>query len=69
MLSHELTELISKNLNFEEELEARVLLWSFLTSWEVFYTIITHSSSKLILDETISMVLCEKLERKFVGLP
>ena len=63
-----LAELYSQGLNFEEEIKALAFFSSLLTSWEVLYTTVTNSSTMLILDEAIEMVLAKELRRKSMGL-
>ena len=49
-------------------MKALALLSSLPTSWEVFNMTMSRSSSKLILDDTIGMVLFEELGRKSMVL-
>ena len=59
--SRVLTELSPQGLNFEEEIKVLALLSSLPTSWEVFCTTVTNSSTKLTLDEAIGVVLSKEL--------
>ena len=63
-----LTELVSQNLNFDEEVKALALLSSLPASWDVFCTTITNGSAKLTLDDTLGQELSEELRRKSLGL-
>ena len=63
-----LTELSAQDLNFDEEVKTLVLLLSFPTSWEDFYTIVINSSSKLTLDEGNGAVMSKELRGKSMGL-
>ena len=66
--SRVLTELSPQGLNFEEEIKVLALLSSLPTSWEVFCTTVTNSSTKLTLDEAIGVVLSKELWIKLMGL-